>query len=104
MQARFRLVEIASWPSARAAVERTSDAHTRRVNLNGKLVVPGAMDSNLHASKAAIYEFDHPCGSSKLDPADSGWMLHRFEPLFHTFRSVGTAQCRLNGNSVSGDN
>src|SRR5947209_11500493 len=45
---------------ARAEVDRTADAHTRRVDLKRKMVLPGLMDSHVHASDAAMYEFDHP--------------------------------------------
>ena len=44
----------------RADVDQTADAHTRRVDLKGKTVLPGLMDSHVHASDAAMYEFDHP--------------------------------------------
>ena len=33
---------------------------TRRVNLQGKTVLPGLIDSHLHAVESAMYEFDHP--------------------------------------------
>src|SRR6476660_9527466 len=32
----------------------------RRIDLKGKTVLPGLMDSHVHASDAAMYEFDHP--------------------------------------------
>jgi predicted amidohydrolase YtcJ len=41
-------------------VSRTADSHTRLVDLKGKMVLPGLMDSHVHASDAAMYEFDHP--------------------------------------------
>src|SRR5205807_7005064 len=30
------------------------------VDLKGKTVIPGLIDSHVHASEAAMYEFDHP--------------------------------------------
>ncbi len=35
-------------------------AETRRLDLQGKTVLPGLIDSHLHAPAAALYEFDHP--------------------------------------------
>jgi predicted amidohydrolase YtcJ len=32
----------------------------RRIDLKGRTVLPGLMDSHVHASEAAMYEFDHP--------------------------------------------
>ena len=34
--------------------------HTRRIDLHGKTVLPGLIDSHLHAVESAMYEFDHP--------------------------------------------
>ena len=44
----------------RADVDQTADAHTRRVDLKGKTVLPGLMDSHVHVSDAAMYEFYVP--------------------------------------------
>jgi len=33
---------------------------TKRIDLGGKTVLPGLIDSHLHAADAAMYEFDHP--------------------------------------------
>jgi hypothetical protein len=33
---------------------------TRRIDLNGKTVLPGLIDSHVHSTSAAMYEFDHP--------------------------------------------
>src|ERR1051325_7835553 len=34
--------------------------NTRQVDLKGKTVLPGLMDSHSHAADASMYEFDHP--------------------------------------------
>src|SRR5215469_1864857 len=34
--------------------------NTRQIDLKGRTVLPGLMDSHSHASEAAMYEFDHP--------------------------------------------
>jgi len=44
----------------RAEVSRFGDSHTRRIDLSGKTVLPGLMDSHVHAADASMYEFDHP--------------------------------------------
>jgi len=41
-------------------VLRTKDSTTEMVDLQGKTVLPGLMDSHTHASDAAMTEFDHP--------------------------------------------
>lgn len=33
---------------------------TRRIDLHGRTVLPGLIDSHLHAVDSAMYEFDHP--------------------------------------------
>jgi predicted amidohydrolase YtcJ len=44
----------------RAEVNRFADSRTRRIDLHGKTVLPGLMDSHVHAVDASMYEFDHP--------------------------------------------
>ena len=44
----------------RGEVLRHAGAGTRRIDLHGATVLPGLMDSHVHASEAAMYEFDHP--------------------------------------------
>jgi len=41
-------------------IDALAGADTRRVDLQGKTVLPGLTDSHLHAVAAAMYEFDHP--------------------------------------------
>src|SRR5215472_381460 len=41
-------------------VAKFAGPHTRQVDLNGKTVLPGLMDSHVHASEASMYEWDHP--------------------------------------------
>jgi predicted amidohydrolase YtcJ len=43
-----------------AEVDRLGDSRTRRIDLKGKTVLPGLMDSHVHAVDASMYEFDHP--------------------------------------------
>ena len=44
----------------RQAVAKFAGPLTRQIDLKGKTVLPGLMDSHVHASEAAMYEFDHP--------------------------------------------
>lgn len=41
-------------------VAKFAGPQTRRLDLNGKTVLPGLMDSHVHAFEAAMYEWDHP--------------------------------------------
>jgi len=41
-------------------VLKLSGPKTRRVDLAGKTVLPGLIDSHTHPTSAALYEFDHP--------------------------------------------
>jgi predicted amidohydrolase YtcJ len=43
-----------------AEVARLAGPGTRRIDLRGKTVLPGLIDSHVHAAQAAMYEFDHP--------------------------------------------
>jgi hypothetical protein len=42
-----------------ADVNRFADSRTRRIDLKGKTVLPGLMDSHVHSTDASMYEFDH---------------------------------------------
>ena len=44
----------------RDEVHKLAGPATRRIDLNGKTVLPGLIDSHTHALSAAMYEFDHP--------------------------------------------
>jgi predicted amidohydrolase YtcJ len=44
----------------RAEVASHAGSNTRRVDLHGKTVLPGLIDSHVHAADASMYEFDHP--------------------------------------------
>ena len=44
----------------RAAVAHVAGPGTRQFDLQGKTVLPGLIDSHVHAAQAAMYEFDHP--------------------------------------------
>jgi len=41
-------------------VLKLTGSDTTIIDLAGKMVVPGLMDSHVHAAGAAVYEFDHP--------------------------------------------
>jgi predicted amidohydrolase YtcJ len=43
-----------------AEVRKLSGPQTRQIDLRGKTVVPGLIDSHVHPADAAMYEFDHP--------------------------------------------
>jgi predicted amidohydrolase YtcJ len=45
---------------ARGQVTSLAGPNTRQIDLKGKTVLPGLMDSHVHAFEASIYEFDHP--------------------------------------------
>ncbi len=51
-----RIVDI----GARQEVARLAGPNTRQIDLHGKTVLPGLIDSHVHAADAALYEFDHP--------------------------------------------
>ena len=41
-------------------IMKLADPNTQLVPLNGRMVLPGLIDSHVHATGAAVYEFDHP--------------------------------------------
>jgi len=43
-----------------ADITRLAGPNTRVVDAQGRLVIPGLMDSHTHPSGASLYEFDHP--------------------------------------------
>ena len=45
---------------SRAEIARLAGPATRQIDLKGKTVLPGLIDSHVHAAEAAMYEFDHP--------------------------------------------
>ena len=51
-----RLLEVGS----NADVLRLRGPRTRRINLQGKMVLPGLIDSHVHPTSASMTEFDHP--------------------------------------------
>jgi predicted amidohydrolase YtcJ len=45
---------------ARSEIAKFAGPATRGIDLKGKTVLPGLIDSHVHAAEAALYEFDHP--------------------------------------------
>lgn len=45
---------------SRGEVAKFAGSKTRKIDLNGKTVLPGLMDSHVHSTEASMYEFDHP--------------------------------------------
>jgi len=45
---------------SRSEIARLAGPGTRQIDLQGKTVLPGLIDSHVHAAQAAMYEFDHP--------------------------------------------
>jgi len=41
-------------------IRKLADEKTQFIPLNGRMVLPGLIDSHVHATGAAVYEFDHP--------------------------------------------
>ena len=41
-------------------IARLAGPATREIDLKGRTVLPGLIDSHVHAAQAAMYEFDHP--------------------------------------------
>jgi hypothetical protein len=69
VNAKFEIVQAVAVRGGRisaagpdAAVLRMRGPSTRIVDLKGKTVLPGLMDSHTHAVDAAMYEFDHDIG------------------------------------------
>ena len=45
---------------ARTDIAKLAGPNTKRLDLKGKTVLPGLIDSHTHSASAAMYEFDHP--------------------------------------------
>ncbi len=67
VDAAFRMVEAFVVRDGRIAavgsneeIERWMGPNTQRVDVEGRLVLPGLIDSHVHPIDAAVYEFDHP--------------------------------------------
>ncbi|HLJ10106.1 MAG TPA: hypothetical protein VKU82_02900, partial [Planctomycetaceae bacterium] len=51
-----RILEV----GGNADVLKLAGPATEKIDLGGKTMLPGLMDSHVHPSAASIYEFDHP--------------------------------------------
>lgn len=67
VDADFRIVEAMAMKGDRIAAVGSDEKilalagpNTRRIDLQGRTVLPGLIDSHLHAVESAMYEFDHP--------------------------------------------
>ncbi len=67
VNSRFEIVEAMAIAGDRitavgsnADVLKSAGSGTKQVDLGGKMVLPGLIDSHVHAANAAVYEFDHP--------------------------------------------
>lgn len=67
VNSRFEIVEAMAISGDRIAavggnddVLKSAGPGTKQVDLGGKIVLPGLIDSHVHAANAAVYEFDHP--------------------------------------------
>jgi hypothetical protein len=67
VDANFKVVEAMAIQGDRIVAVGSNDEilalagpETRQIDLHGKTVLPGLIDSHLHAVASAMYEFDHP--------------------------------------------
>ncbi len=63
-----------------ADVLRSAGRNTTRIDLRGKTVLPGLIDSHSHAAAASLYEFDHPVPDmetirDRVGMVEHGWFL-----------------------------
>lgn len=63
----FRIVDAMAVHGERIVATGTNEeigalagAATQSIDLSGRMVLPGLIDSHVHATDAAVYEFDHP--------------------------------------------
>jgi predicted amidohydrolase YtcJ len=64
---KFEIVEALSVTGDRitavgssADIQKSAGPETKQIDLTGRMVLPGLIDSHVHAASASIYEFDHP--------------------------------------------
>ena len=84
----FRIAEAVAVTGEEIMAVGTSDEllksagpETKLVNLAGKTVLPGLIDSHVHAVGAAVYEFDHPVPEMETIADVLTYIAHRAEQL-----------------------
>lgn len=62
-------------------IRRLAGPKTQSVDLAGKMVLPGLIDSHVHATGAAVYEFDHPVPEMETLDDVLKYVAHRADVL-----------------------
>ena len=73
-----------------ADVLRLKGAGTRVVDLGGKTVLPGLIDSHVHSTGASMYEFDHPIPD--METIED--VLRYVRARAAVVKQIGRASCR----------
>ncbi|MBL8814190.1 MAG: amidohydrolase [Planctomycetaceae bacterium] len=62
-------------------IRKLAGAKTQAIDLAGKMVLPGLIDSHVHATGAAVYEFDHPIPEMETLDDVLKYVAHRADVL-----------------------